>query len=257
MALAQEAGDTVWQAYWAGNLEAKKTLIERYLPLVKRVCGRLAISLPPWIDHGDLEGAGVIGLMEALSVFRADKGVKFETFAVARVRGAVIDSLRKLDFVPRTVRQKAKRIQTALEGWYISQGRYPDTDELAAALGITANELGNWWMEVQSTAVISLNMPLDDGADSGEMLDMVHGDTDPLEGLLEGEHLRDITQAIDELNERERLLLSLYYAEGLTLKELGRVMNISESRASQLHSAIMLKLRARLNIMEGKPRGKR
>lgn len=257
MALAHEAGDSSWQAYWAGNTEARKVLVVRYLPLVKRVCGRMAISLPPWIDHGDLESAGTIGLMEAITAFRPERGVKFETFAVARIRGAIIDSLRKLDFVPRTVRQKAKRLQCALEDWYVSRGRYPEPDELAAALGITVGEMENWWLDVQSTTVISLNTPLDDGVDGGELLDMLPDSVDPLEHLLEGEHLQDLTTAIEELGERERLLLSLYYSEGLTLKELGRVLNISESRASQLHSSIMLKLRARLNIAEGKRCGKR
>lgn len=238
-----------WQAYRQGDPAAKPALIEHYLPLVKRVCGRMSLNLPQYVDQGDLESAGVLGLMDAINNYCPDRGTKFETYAVTRIRGAVIDSLRQIDFVPRSVRQKAKRLQQSMHNLQAKWGRSATDAEVAAELGISIDELHKWLQEVQAITVLSLNVPLDseeDGADLSTLL-VAPADSDPMAKILEAERLQELTAAIAGLNEREQLLLSLYYNEGLTLKELGKVLGVSESRASQIHTAIVLKLRARLS----------
>lgn len=242
--------DALWQAYLHGDASARQALIEHYLPLVKRVCGRMSFALPGYIDLGDLEGAAVFGLIEAINNFCPQKGVKFETYAVARIRGAVFDSLRRLDFAPRSVRQKAKRIQDATQRLHARLGRFAAEAELAAELGISVKELDKWLQEVQAIGVLSLNTPLDSDDDDGggDMMSLLAAsdEHDPIEQILAEERLAELATAIDNLSHREQLLLSLYYDEDLTLREVGQVLGISESRASQIHTAVILKLRARL-----------
>lgn len=246
--MASSAAELLWQAYRQADAAARLALIEHYLPLVKRVCGRMSMNLPQYVDQGDLESAGVLGLMDAINNFCPERGVKFETYAVSRIRGAAIDSLRQIDFVPRSVRQKAKRLQEAMHGLQSKLGRAADDAEIAAELGIDISELHKWLQDAQSITVLSLNAPLDsegEGADLSSLL-VAAPSSDPVNQLLEAERVAELANAISGLSEREQLLLSLYYDEGLTLKELGQVLRISESRASQIHTAIVLKLRARL-----------
>ncbi len=247
--MASSVAESLWQAYRHADAAARLALIEYYLPLVKRVCGRMSMNLPNYIDRDDLESAGVLGLMDAITNFRPERGVKFETYAVARIRGAAIDSLRQMDFVPRSVRQKANRLQTAIQYLQARLGRSPEDLEIAAELGIEPRELDKWWQDVQSITVLSLNTPLDREEEGGDLTTILVAptDSDPATRLLEGERIEELASAISSLGEREQLLLSLYYDEGLTLKELGQVLGISESRASQIHTAIVLKLRAKLS----------
>lgn len=249
----------LWSRLWQGDLAAKHELTLTYLPLVKRVVGRVSINLPAFIDRGDLEGAAVFGLIEAIGSYRPDRGVKFETYAVARIRGAAIDSLRSLDFVPRSVRQKARQLQSALQTLISGLGRQPEQSEIAQALGISEQDLNSWWQELQSITILSLDAPLDVDGDSPSGLDILADPTagEPLSQLLEAEGVSELAAAILQLNVREQQLLSLYYDQGLTLKELGRVLGVSESRACQIHTAAIMKLRARLLGEEGNRVGKR
>lgn len=246
--MASSAAELLWQAYRQADGAARLALIEHYLPLVKRVCGRMSLHLPQYVDQGDLESAGVLGLMDAINNYCPERGVKFETYAVTRIRGAVIDSLRQIDFVPRTVRQKAKRLQQAMHDLQTKLGRSAEDGELAAELGISVNELHKWFLDVQAISVLSLNVPLDsdeEGADLASLL-VAAPSSDPAIQLLEDERIEELAEAIAHLSQREQLLLSLYYNEGLTLKEIGQVLGISESRVSQIHTAVVLKLRAKL-----------
>lgn len=246
--MASSAAKLLWQAYGEADVAARQALIEHYLPLVKRVCGRLSINLPNHIDREDLESAGILGLMDAIANFCPDRGVKFETYAVARIRGAAIDSLRQSDFVPRSVRQKAKQLQDVIHNLQGRLGYTPSDEQIAEELGLSMQDLSKWWQDVQSISVLSLNVPLDkdeDGADLTSLL-VAPSDSDPVGALLQIEGTAELAAAITTLTEREQLLLSLYYEAGLTLKELGQVLGVSESRCSQIHTAVMLKLRAKL-----------
>lgn len=251
--------DQLWVRLWQGDLTAKQELTLSYLPLVKRVVGRVSINLPAFIDRGDLEGAAVFGLIEAINSYRPDRGVKFETYAVARIRGAALDSLRSLDFVPRSVRQKAKQVQSVLQTLIAALGRQPDQSEIAQALGISELDLSNWWQELQSITILSLDAPLDGDIDSTPGLDMLADPAapEPLAELLEAEGVNELAAAIQQLSTREQQLLSLYYDQGLTLRELGQVLGVSESRACQIHTVAIIKLRARLLGEEGKKDGRR
>jgi len=246
--VASSAAELLWQAYRQADGAARLALIEHYLPLVKRVCGRISLNLPQYVDPGDLESAGVLGLMDAINNYCPERGVKFETYAVTRIKGAIIDSLRQIDFVPRTVRQKAKRLQETIQALQSKLGRSPAEGELATELGISVGELQKWLLDVQAITVLSLNAPLDSEEEGGDLTSLLVADSssDPVNLLLEEERVGELADAIGHLSQREQLLLSLYYNEGLTLKEIGQVLGISESRVSQIHTAIVLKLRAKL-----------
>lgn len=243
-----ECSAQLWSRFWQGDSGAKEALIETYLPLVKRVVGRVSINLPGFVDRGDLEGAAVFGLIEAVGNYRADRGVRFETYAVARIRGAVLDSLRSMDFIPRSVRQKARLLQGTIQALFNRLDRQPDDVEIARELGIGQPELDRWWQEVQSVTILSLDAPLDGAADADSRIELLAApeSADPLAQLLEEEGVNELATAVGELNLREQQLLSLYYDQGLTLKELGKVLGVNESRACQIHSATIIKLRARL-----------
>lgn len=253
------SSEQLWARLWQGDLSAKQDLTLSYLPLVKRVVGRVSINLPAFIDRSDLEGAAVFGLIEAINGFRPDRGVKFETYAVARIRGAALDSLRSLDFVPRSVRQKARQVQEVLQTLISGLGRQPDQSEIAQALGISESELSNWWQELQSITMLSLDAPLDGDADAVPGLDILPDpdSPEPLAELLEAEGVSELAVAIAQLSSREQQLLSLYYDQGLTLRELGQVLGVSESRACQIHTAAIIKLRAKLLGEGGKKDGSR
>ncbi|NLW16241.1 MAG: FliA/WhiG family RNA polymerase sigma factor [Firmicutes bacterium] len=246
--MAGSAAESLWQAYKRADGAARLALIEHYLPLVKRICGRMSLNLPSYVDPGDLESAGVLGLMDAINNYCPDRGVKFETYAAMRIKGAIIDSLRQIDFVPRTVRQRAKQLQQAMQDLQTKLGRSAEEAELAAELGISVDELRKWFLDVQAITVLSLNAPLDAEEEGDELLSLLVAapNSDPVNHVLEEEQVEELAAAIASLSEREQLLLSLYYNEGLTLKEIGQVLGISESRVSQIHTALVLKLRAKL-----------
>ena len=224
---------------------ARDHLIVSYAPLVKFVAGRVGAGLPASVDPADLVSSGVLGLIDALERFDPQRGVKFETFATPRIRGAIYDGLRELDWVPRSVRSRAREVERAMTSFEAVHGRGPSDDELADELGIDRERLGQWLSAIASTTVGPLERALDAGAEpralSGEV---------PIvpSTVVEEREVRQLMRAeIDKLPEREKLVLSLYYDEGLTLAQISRVLGVSESRVPQLHSKSVLHLRARLS----------
>ncbi len=223
---------------------ARDHLIVSYAPLVKFVAGRVGTGLPANVDAGDLVSSGVLGLIDAIERFDPQRGVKFETFATPRIRGAIYDGLRELDWVPRSVRSRAREVERAIADLETMHGRAPTDGELADHLQIDRGRLDQWLSSIASTTIGPLERALDTGAEprplSGEV---------PIvpSAVVEEREVRALMRAeIDKLPEREKLVLSLYYDEGLTLAEISRVLGVSESRVPQLHSKSVLHLRARL-----------
>jgi RNA polymerase sigma factor for flagellar operon FliA len=224
---------------------ARDHLIVSYSPLVKFIAGRVGAGLPSSVDPGDLVSSGVLGLMDALERYDPAQGVKFETFATLCIRGAIYDGLRQLDWVPRSVRTKSRDVQRAIGELEASHGRSPSDDELADHLGIERTVLDRWLSEIAGTTVGPLERALDAGAEpvalSGER------PATPSTVVEEQEVRQMMRDEIAKLPDREKLVLSLYYDEGLTLAQIGRVLGVSESRVPQIHSKSVLHLRSRLS----------
>lgn len=241
-----------WEAYKAtGSPEAREKLILFYVPLVKYVAGRVSVGLPANVDFDDLVSYGIFGLVDAVERFDQERGVKFETYAVARIRGAVIDGLRSVDWVPRSVRQKAKELEKTVASLEARLGR-PATDaEVSEALEISIDEYHELLGDIKGISLASLDEvwtgdPDEDGKlRFGQMIENPDSD-DPTLKVEDVEVKRVLAEAIDQLPERERLVVALYYYEGLTLKEIGEVLGVSESRVSQIHTKAILRLRGRL-----------
>jgi RNA polymerase sigma factor for flagellar operon FliA len=227
--------------------EVRQRLLEEYLPLVKNVAGRMAMGFPKSVELNDLVNTGVIGLIEALSNFDPSRGVKFETYAVPRIRGAILDELRSLDWVPRSTRAKSRAIDRNTSKLENQLGRPPSEVELARSLHISTQELFSAIDDVSSSTVLSLDELIykeEDNRQVPRVETLEDVSTETALGDMEKEELKAyLTQAISHLSEQERLVVALYYYEELTLKEIGEVMQISESRVSQIHTKAVLKLR--------------
>jgi RNA polymerase sigma factor for flagellar operon FliA len=227
----------------------RETLILAYTPLVKYVVDRLAISLPAVLDTDDLISYGIIGLIDAVERFDPDRGFKFETFAIPRIRGTIIDQLRALDWLPRSARQRAKEIERGIQDLRGTLGRMPTDEEVAAHLNM---DLDRYHAAVQEAATVTLSLDhvlsTDDDDSPLALADLVEDrQAANLPGQVErNELLGALIRAIEELPERDRLVIALYYHEELTMKEISRVLEISESRVCQLHARAVLKLRAAL-----------
>lgn len=224
--------------------------LEDYLPLVKYIAGRLAIGLPRSVELDDLINAGVIGLIDAHHNFDSGKGVKFETYASLRIRGSILDELRGMDWVPRSTRARSREIERTIAKLENELGRAPTEAELAAGLGVELDEYYRMIDDVSSTSLLSLD-ELTHGEDDDKavpLVDTLRSPDQPNALLnLEREELRDLlADSFGQLTEQERLVVALYYYEELTLKEIGQVLELSESRVSQLHTKAVLGLRAKL-----------
>lgn len=236
-----------WWQLWFDHRDptARDRLIVHYSPLVKFVAGRVGAGLPNSVDPGDLVSAGVFGLIDAVERFDSARGVKFETFAVPRIRGAVFDGLRSLDWVPRSVRSRARKVESAFSELEGKHGRAPTDDELAIHLKISDTEFHKWLASIATTTVGPLDRALNAGAEprglAGEVPDS------PAMLVEEGEVRRLVRQEVRRLPDREKLVLSLYYDEGLTLSEIGGVLGVTESRVSQIHTKAVIHLRARMS----------
>ncbi|GAB4286329.1 MAG: RNA polymerase sigma factor WhiG [Coriobacteriia bacterium] len=247
-------------AYWAaykedGDLDAREALILNYSPLVKYVAGRLSSNLPQTVETSDLISYGVFGLIDAIEKFDPARGIKFETYAIARIKGAIIDELRSMDWVPRSVRSRAKEIEQAYVVLENRLRRVPTDAEVAAEMGITTRELHDILTKLSYTSVVSFEELWSGGDrdDRGNVFATIKDDSaeDPVQ-VFESVEIRDILAgAIDRLPEREKIVIALYYYEGLTLKEIGAVLGVTESRVSQLHTKAVLRLRARLHAAQG------
>jgi RNA polymerase sigma factor for flagellar operon FliA len=238
--------EQMWQRWFdSKDPQARDRIIVHYSPLVKFVAGRVGAGLPSSVDAGDLVSAGVFGLIDAVERFDPERGVKFETFAVPRIRGAVFDGLRSLDWVPRSVRSRAREVEgafTELEG---RLGRAPTDEELSGHLKISATEFQKWLSSIASTTVGPLDRALVAGAEPRALTGDVPDS--PAAMVEEGEVRRLVKAELRRLPEREKLVLSLYYDEGLTLAEIGTILGVTESRVSQIHTKAVLHLRSRLS----------
>lgn len=244
--------DNVWKEYKETQSKvAKDKLLLEYANLVKYIAQRIAVNLPSSVERDDLISAGILGLVKAVETFEPERGFKFETYAGHKIRGAILDELRALDWVPRSVRQKARDLQRVFAKLENELGRMPYDDEVCKSLNITIKEYEDILTEVTPTTIISLEEAMPDReADSKEIriIDTIEdpGSSNPLRELGFTEVKNILKEAIGNLPEKEKLVIALYHYEELTLKEIGVVLNISESRVSQIHSKVILKLRSKL-----------
>ena len=234
----------------------REYFVHQYAPLVKYVAGRVAIGMPSGFDFDDLVQCGMFGLFDAISKFDPTKHVKFKTYAVTRIRGAIFDELRAIDWVPRSVRQKSREGEDTVRGLEASLGGAATDEEIAARMGISEDDFQRILLRIAGTAVISLN-DMWHGNEDEDRVSMEDNIESPTESgpatMAEKEEMRRvIVQAIGEPPENERQVLALYYFEELTLKEIGQVLEVTESRVSQLHTKARLRLRTKLtNVKRG------
>ena len=233
--------------------ELRDKLIIQYSPLVKYVAGRVGVGLPRNVDQADLASFGVFGLIDAIEKFDPERGYKFETYAISRIKGAILDELRSIDWVPRSVRTKAKSLERAIAKLETKNHRAPTDKELADELDLTQKQLQTMLSQISNVGVVALDEMLS-GVDRGEGLTL--GDTvadsgeGPM-GVFEVEEMRQVlASSINRMPEREKIVLTLYYYEGLTLAEIGRVLSVTESRVCQIHTKAVLQLKGRLAAAE-------
>jgi RNA polymerase sigma factor for flagellar operon FliA len=247
--------EELWRKYKEAKDEALKEelreeIILRYAPLVKYMAGRIAISTPPTVEFEDLVHYGIIGLIDAIEKFDINQNIKFKTYATQRIRGAILDELRQIDWIPRSIRQKSKELEAAYANLEYKLGRAATDEEVASELGISVEELNKMILEVSGTTLLSLDdiSPVSDD-DEMSLMDTLEGPvTQTPEAITEKEEAkRLLVEAIEKLPPREREVIALYYYEELTLKEIGEVLGITESRVSQLHTKIILRLRGYLS----------
>jgi RNA polymerase sigma factor for flagellar operon FliA len=253
----EKVEERLWLEYRrTKDQKIRETFVIQYSPLVKFVAGKVAVGMPHNVEFDDLVGFGSIGLLDAIDKYDPDRGVKFKTYAVTRIRGAIFDELRQIDWVPRSVRKKAKELEETIAGLESQMGRTATDQEIASSMGLNDEEYSRTIMKISATSIVSLN-EVWSGADENEKSSI--GDTieAPIslhpDVMVEKEEMRRvIIDAIKELPEKEKQILVLYWYEDLTLKEIGQVMKVTESRVSQLHSKAMLRLRAKLtNVRKG------
>lgn len=231
----------LWKNYiQTRNVDLRNKLAENYLPLVKIVAGRLGVSLPTYVDRDDFISTGFLGLLQSIERFDPDRGVKFETYATVRIRGSILDELRVQDWIPTSIRQKAKQYQSSLQKLEDKLGRSATDKEIAEELSISEDELYHLLSDIQVATVL----PLEEFSQS-ENSNMGNGGAF-VSDFERAETKEVLAQAIDSLPEKERLVMSLYYYEGLTLREISMVMNLTEARISQLHTKGIFRLRAAL-----------
>ncbi len=221
-----------------------------YTPLVRQVASRVSAGMPNTVEHSDLVSYGVFGLIDAIEKFEPSRAIKFETYAVARIKGAMIDELRAIDWVPRSVRTKARAVETAFARLEASLGRSPTDAELAREMKISEDELHDVFTQVSVSSIVPLDEPL--GASSGRGDSASLGDTiaDSDAGPVEVVEVEDskqvLARAINLMGDRDKLVLTLYYYEGLTLAEIGHVLGVTESRVCQIHTKAVVQLRTKL-----------
>jgi RNA polymerase sigma factor for flagellar operon FliA len=242
----------LWRRYKDdGDGIARERLVVAYSPMVKFVAGRLGAGLPSHVEDADLISYGLVGLIGAIERFEPERGIKFETFAMTRIRGAIIDELRSLDWVPRSVRSRAREIEAAQAKLEHELQRAPSEAELAAKLNMSEEELQGALLEIANSSVYALDelwTVSDSSGDQVSLLDTIADDgaADPQEALSTSEVKDRLTEAIGGLPEREQLVVALYYYENLTLREIGEVLGVTESRVSQLHTKAVMRLKSNL-----------
>lgn len=238
----------LWQEYSKNKSSAlREQLIIEYSQLVKLVAGRLSMYLGYNVEYDDLCGYGIFGLIDAIDKFDCTKNVKFETYASLRIRGAILDQIRKMDWIPRSLRQKQKKIDTAMSKIEAEKGRIATDEELAAELELTLEEFNEWQGQTKATNLVSLDEYNETSGNESKMESLGHTRFEQPEEVIEREELKKmLVEAISLLTEKERSVVTLYYYEEMTLKEISLVLDVSESRVSQLHTKALAKMKTKL-----------
>jgi len=235
--------------YVIGGLElTREEIVHKYLHLVKYVAGRISINLPPNVEINDLINDGILGLIDATEKYDDARGVKFETYAITRINGAILDALRALDWVPRAVRQRARELERVYQELEAEYGRAASPNEVAERMGLTRKELDVLMQKIRGTSVLSLEefLPNEKGYEIPLLGTLKDTETDVTSAVEARKVKAALVKAVEDLPPQERTVISLYYFEGLTLKEIKGVLNVSESRVSQIHAQAVIHLRGKL-----------
>ncbi|MBP9996752.1 MAG: FliA/WhiG family RNA polymerase sigma factor [Lachnospiraceae bacterium] len=233
------------------STDIREKLILEYAPLVKIVAGRLSMYLGYNVEYDDLVSYGIFGLIDAIDKYDPTKQNKFETYASLRIRGEILDQIRKMDWIPRTVRQKQKQIDAAMKEFETEHGRQASDEELATMLGISADEYIEWQSQLKVTNVVSLNEFMEAGSDVPNSSMGSSHYMQPDDAYEEQELKEVLIESLDLLTEKERRVIELYYYEELTLKEIAAVLEVSESRVSQLHTKALSKMKSKMGKYMG------
>ncbi len=233
--------------------EIREKIILEYAPLVKVVAGRLSMYLGYNVEYDDLVSYGIFGLIDAIDKFDCFKEVKFETYASLRIRGAILDQIRKMDWIPRTIRQKQKKIEAVIKEIELSTGHSATEEEIARGLGISEDEYMDWQSQIKITGLVSLNEYMEQGSDvSQDYSRHITARFESPEERIEKEELcKVLGEALELLTEKEKKVITLYYYEELTLKEISNVLEVSESRVSQLHTRALQKMKGKMGNYMG------
>jgi RNA polymerase sigma factor FliA len=249
---AAEALAGLWRRFKEeADPQARERLIINYAPLVKFVAGRVGSGLPSSVDAGDLISYGIFGLMDALDKFDLERGIKFETYAIPRIRGAIVDELRALDWVPRSVRSKARNVERAIADLESRLHRAPTEEEIAAEMDIGVDDLRSILQRVNLSSVVALDEMVgrgDDDDGTSTLVDTIEDSEapDPVAIFENSETKQILAGVVKELADRDQLIITMYYFEGLTLKEIGKALGVTESRVCQIHTKAMMDLRRRM-----------
>ena len=250
----QPSAQELWQRYHAqGDSPSENALVEKYLPLVRSTLGRLAMTLPEHVDQDDLNSAGLLGLLHAMRNFDPASGTSFETYARLRVRGATLDELRRMDWVPRTVHEKARKLQEVIGQVEQRLGRIPSDTEVATALNISLAEYSNLLAEIRPATFVCLDAACSiEGGEGNSLCDVIADPSaeGPLEQTSRNELKGIILQRLRDLPDAQRKVLALYYGEDLHLREIAELLGLTESRICQIHSQAILSIRAYLQRLE-------
>lgn len=250
--LSEERVRELWTRYKTSkDMDARERLILAYAPLVKYVAGRMSSGLPAHIDEADLISYGLLGLIGAVERFDPHRDIKFETYAVSRIKGSIIDELRSLDWVPRSVRSKAREIERVCADLENELQRAPTDEEICDALGMTQYEFHHALTQISNTSIVALDELWEISGSDGDTASLIETIEDPK--ARDPSRMLDLTEmkaqlarGIDALPDREKVVIALYYYENLTLREIGEVLGVTESRVSQLHTKAVLRLKGRL-----------
>lgn len=239
--------DKLWKQYGENrSQDVREKLIIEYAPLVKVVAGRLSMHLGNTVEFDDLVGYGVFGLIDAIDKFDVDKDVKFETYASVRIRGAILDQIRKMDWIPRTVRQKQKKIEEATKAVELRTGKIATDKQIAEELNITTKELIEWQSILKTTNVVSLNEYVEQGSEPAMDARRNSHFEQPETSISKKELKKVLAEALDQLTDKEKKVILLYYYEEMTLKEISATLEVSESRVSQLHTKALNKMKTKM-----------
>ncbi len=248
--LQDEEDQKLWEQYrTTHDQRIKDALIMKYASFVKYVAGRIAVNLPSNVEFDDLVSYGILGLIDAIDKYDSERNVKFKTYAKTRIRGAIFDELRILDWTPRSIRQKARKLEKAYAKLEGKLGRDAKDEEIAEYLNIDISELHKLFDETKKSLLLSLDEIFYDDDEGSSRFDFVEDEKsdNPQSKIEEAEAKKILADAISKLSDRERMVITLYYYEELTSKEIGKILGVSDSRVSQLHTKAILRLRGRLS----------